>query len=129
MGWTVVGRFSALRSSAHYRCHSVLLVSQGECSNALDNIHSSNHTEREGEPVNAMLQFIIINLFQTLTREKKKIRSEQYRQQVVIPSQNSSNSLPRQTQNQTQKPQSSTNNLNNGKDSGYGKDIKGETIY
>lgn len=61
---------------------------------------------------------------QTLTREKKKIRSaEQLRQQVVIPSQNSSNSLPRQTQ--TQKPQTSTNNVN--KDSGYGKDIKGES--
>lgn len=60
---------------------------------------------------------------QTLTREKKKIRSaEQLRQQVVIPSQNSSNSLPRQTQ--TQKPHASANNLN--KDSGYGKDIKGE---
>ncbi|CRK86366.1 CLUMA_CG000192, isoform A [Clunio marinus] len=58
-----------------------------------------------------------------LTHEKKKIRlAEQYRQQVVIPSYNSSNSLPRQSQT---KQQSSAGNLNSSnKDSGYGKDIK-----
>lgn len=65
-------------------------------------------------------------LSQILTREKKKIRSgEQYRQQqIVISSQNSSSSLPRQTQ----KPQSSAtlNSGSNKKDSGYGKSVKGK---
>lgn len=64
--------------------------------------------------------------FKVLTREKKKIRSEQYRQQIVVPSHNSSNSLPRQSQTSTQKPPQSSAGNAGGKDSGYGKDIKGE---
>lgn len=86
-----------------------------------------------------------------MTHEKKKIRlAEQYRQQVIVPSHNSSNSLPRQQQplphqknplqtnhqqlpqqqqQQQQQQQSSTANganSNNAKESsGYGKDIKG----
>jgi hypothetical protein len=66
--------------------------------------------------------------FQVLTLEKKKIRSaEQYRQQVVIPSHNSSNSLPRQPQTSTQKPPQNATGNAGVKDSGYGKDIKGKS--
>lgn len=78
-----------------------------------------------------------IYALQILTREKKKIRlAEQRIQQIAIPSQNSSNSLPRQQQQQqpqqtiTAQPPANNNNnngnSNSAKDSGYGKDIKGE---
>lgn len=133
MGGHVVGWIFALRSPANYSCHSVLLLSQGE----------SDENER-GQSIFLLKFFFCIVIlsallrlgfikkkfhFQVLTREKKKIRlAEQNRQQIVIPSQNSSNSLPRQSQ--TQKPQqSSTSNLNNAKDSGYGKDIKGRLNF
>jgi hypothetical protein len=57
------------------------------------------------DPLDARDRFITQNSLQVLTREKKKIRSaEQYRQQIP-PSHNSSNSLPRQSQTSTQKPQ------------------------
>jgi organic anion transporter 3A len=63
----------------------------------------------------------------TLTREKKKIRlAEQQNKIVVIPSQNSSNSLPRQQQQGiNQLPQKEPSVEKDAKkDSGYGKDIK-----
>lgn len=124
MGRHVVGWFSTLRSSTHYRCHSVLLFSKGKFIRVCCN---------PNRPFIILIHFLdFIHqtfLSQSLTREKKKIRSEQYRQQVVMPSQSSSNSLPRQSQ--TQKPQSSANNLKAEppKDSGYGKDIKGENLF
>lgn len=120
MGRNVVGWLYDMRRASYARCHSLLLLSQG----------------KQKEPFFLTLSLLVLTCKfihenyprlhskQILTREKKKIRSEQHRlQQTVISSQNSSSSLPRQTQ----KPQSSAtlHSTSNNKDSGYGKDIKG----
>lgn len=124
MGRYVVGWFSFVWPSAYHRCHPFLLFSKGELIKTVKNDHEKFSKALSSFSYQHKIHQQTFS-FQVLTREKKKIRSaEQYRQQIVIPSQNSSNSLPRQSQTSTLKPPPPASG-NGGKDSGYGKDLKG----
>lgn len=81
---------------------------------------------------------------QVLTREKKKIRNaEQNKPQIIISTNNTTNSLPRQQQpvqqqlqqipqkpqsQQQQQQQQQPPNTGNKPDTGYGQDIKGKRL-
>lgn len=83
---------------------------------------------------------IFITFLQVLTREKKKIRNaEQNKPQIVVSTNNTTNSLPRQQQpvqqqlqqipqKPQQQQQQQQTNSGNKPDTGYGQDIKGKRL-